>query len=71
MSTDSRQPLRPHTPARLPAALAEYADRLLLGTGLDATEALLIASSQAEAPPELASIQEALRAGWQLADDAS
>ena len=63
--------MRPHTPVQLPAPLAEYADRLLLGTGLDATEALLIASGQAEAPPELAGIQETLRVGWQLAEDAS
>jgi len=50
----------------LPPALADYADRLLLGTGLDALDALRIASGQLEPPTELSSLARALRAGWQL-----
>jgi len=39
----------PHTPAtNLPPALADYADRLLLGTGLDAFDALRIARAELE-----------------------
>ena len=50
----------------LPPALADYADRLLLGTGLDAFDALRIASGQLELPTELSGLARALRAGWQL-----
>ncbi len=57
----------PHTPApTLPPALADYADRLLLGTGLDALDALRIASGQLEPLDELSGLARALRAGWQL-----
>jgi hypothetical protein len=53
------------------AALAEYADRLLLSTGLNASDALLIASGDAEPPAELESLACALRAGWRLAPEDS
>ena len=57
----------PHTPApTLPPPLADYADRLLLGTGLDAFDALRIASGELEPPIELSSLARAVRAGWQL-----
>jgi hypothetical protein len=57
-----------HTGAELPAPLADYADRLLLGTGLDAAEAVLIASGELVPPPELRALGSALQAGW-LAED--
>ena len=47
--------------------LVEYANRLLLSTGLAAQDALFIASGRHEAPPELATVTRALRAGWNLA----
>jgi hypothetical protein len=37
----------------LPAALVDYADRLLLGTGLQAGEALLIAGGELDPPTQL------------------
>ena len=59
---------RQHTDGELSAPLADYADRLLLGTGLDAAEAVLIASGQLVPPPELRALGSALQAGW-LAED--
>jgi hypothetical protein len=57
----------PHTPApTLPPALADYADRLLLGTGLDVFDALRIASGELEPPDELSGLARSLRAGWHL-----
>lgn len=50
------------------APLAEYADRLLLSTGLHVEEALLIASGRQDAPPELEPLARALRTGWDTAD---
>ena len=50
----------------LPTALVEYADRLLLSTGLHAEDALLLASGQVDGPSELAELAIALRAGWEL-----
>jgi hypothetical protein len=50
----------------LPAALVEYADRLLLSTGLNAADALRIASSRSDPPDELLGLATALRAGWML-----
>ena len=50
--------------AGLPAPLADYADRLLLGTGLEAADAVLIASRQLEPPAELSGLANALQAGW-------
>jgi hypothetical protein len=51
-------------PHVLPASLVEYADRLLLSTGLTADAALRIAAGDLAAPPELDSVALALRAGW-------
>jgi hypothetical protein len=56
--------------ADVPAPLAEYADRLLLSTGLHAEEALLIASGQVDPPAELEPLARALRAGWDAEDAA-
>jgi hypothetical protein len=50
----------------LSGPLIEYAERLLLGTGLDVDQALRIARGEREAPAELTSLAEALRAGWNL-----
>jgi hypothetical protein len=55
--------------APFPRALAEYADRLLLGTGLDATAALLIASGQLDPRPDLNTLADAVRAGWNMTED--
>jgi len=63
----------PHAPKHLagdvPPALAEYADRLLLGTGLDAVQALRIASGELDPPALLKGLAKALRAGWQLEEE--
>ena len=61
-STDQNIPK--HTGLDLPAALADYADRLLLGTGLDADDAVLIASAHLDPPAELSGLANALQAGW-------
>jgi hypothetical protein len=53
------------------AALAEYADRLLLGTGLTLEDAIAIAGGRLEAAPELRELQAALREAWQLEADQS
>jgi hypothetical protein len=58
-----------HAREELPPALAEYADRLLLGTGLDAADALRIAAGQLDPPTELHGLVMALRAGWRLSED--
>lgn len=52
----------------VPASLAEYADRLLLSTGLHVEEALLLASGQQDPPPGLEPLARALRTGWDTAD---
>jgi hypothetical protein len=52
----------------LPAPLAEYANQLLLGTGLDAQDALLIARGALDPPAELNALASALRAGWELSE---
>ena len=52
----------------LPAPLMEYADRLLLSTGLHAEEALRIASGRLDPPEELDALTVALRAGWGLTE---
>ena len=57
-----------HPGVELPAALADYADRLLLGTGLEAAHAVLIARKQLDLPAELSGLAHALQAGW-LAED--
>ena len=61
-STDQNTPK--HTVVELPAALADYADRLLLGTGLEAADAVLIASGHLDPPAELSRLANALQAGW-------
>jgi hypothetical protein len=53
----------------LPAALAEYAERLLLSTGLSAHDALEIARGALDSPPDLANVADALRAGWLLCEE--
>jgi hypothetical protein len=63
-----QQPPAP-SPAELPRALAEYAEQLLLGTGLEVTDALLLARGEMDAPPELRGLAEALRAGWSAGED--
>jgi len=60
--------MRPSFP-EVPAPLAEYADRLLLSTGLRAEDALLIASGQVEPLPELEALARPLRAGRHRAED--
>ncbi len=55
----------------LPAPLADFADRLLLGTDLDAAAALLIASGQLDVQAELRGLSNALRAGWTAEEDAA
>ena len=68
MTGSTDQNTSKHTNAELPAALADYADRLLLGTGLDAAQAVLIASGKLAPPAELSGLANALRAGW-IAED--
>ena len=50
----------------LAAPLSEYADRMLLSTGLTADDALRIASGELDPPEELGGLALALRAGWDL-----
>ncbi len=54
----------------VPGSLAEYADRLLLSTGLHVEEALLMASGQLDPSPGLEPLARALRTGWDMADSA-
>ena len=65
--------VEPHAPEHrtgdVPPALAEYADRLLLGTGLEVLEALRIASGELDPPAPLKGLAEALRAGWQVEEE--
>jgi hypothetical protein len=51
--------------------VSEYADRLLMSTGLHAEDALRIASGELDPPDELRGLALALRAGWDLAEDRS
>ena len=55
--------------APIPESLTEYADRLLLSTGLHAEDALLIASGRLEPAEELDDLARALRAGWESTGD--
>jgi len=66
-STDLKTALQ--TSWELPAALADYADQLLLGTDLDAADAVRIASGRLDPPAELHGLANALRAGWMAEDD--
>ena len=68
VSTDQNTPK--HTGVDLPAALADYADRLLLGTGLDAADAVSIASRHLDPPNELRGLASALQTGWFAEDPA-
>ena len=52
----------------LPVPLTEYADRLLLSTGLHAEDALRIASGHQEPADELGGLSVALRTGWELTE---
>ena len=65
-SEDGNQPPM----STVPASLAEYADRLLLSTGLHVEEAQLIATGQLDPPPELEPLARALRTGWNTTDSA-
>jgi hypothetical protein len=65
--------MRPPSPnpavvPNLQAPLSEYADRLLMSTGLHAEDALRIASGQLPPPDELGGLAIALRAGWDLTE---
>ena len=53
MTGSTDQNTSKHPGVELPAALADYADRLLLGTDLDAAHAGLIASGRLDLPAEL------------------
>ena len=66
-STD-QQPPAPWRRAELPRPLAEYTEQLLLGTALEVTDALRLASGEVDVPPELRAVAEALRAGWSLTE---
>jgi hypothetical protein len=68
MTGSTDQNTSKHPGVELPAALADYADRLLLGTGLEAADAVLIARKQLDLPAELSGLANALQAGW-LAED--
>ena len=59
-----------HPGVELPAALADYADRLLLGTALEAADAVLIASGHLDPLAELSGLAIAIRAGWFAEDPA-
>jgi len=65
MTESSELDKQPAPISAVSAPLAEYADRLLLSTGLHVEEALLIASGQLDLPPELEPIARALRTGWE------
>ena len=65
LDRDASRPLD----AELPAPLADYAHRLLLGTGLDSADAVLIASGQIEPAADLCGLANALRAGWLAEED--
>jgi hypothetical protein len=69
MTVSTDQNTLKHTGVDLPAALADYADRLLLGTGLDAADAVLIANAHLDSPPELSGLANALQAGWMTEED--
>ena len=67
--TPDQQPRAGLQPTELPPALAEYAEQLLLGTGLEVTDALRMARGELEAAPELRGLAEALRAGWSAGEE--
>jgi hypothetical protein len=59
-------PLKSADGSEMLAALEEYADRLLLSTGLNTHNALGIASGSQKPPVELENVARALRTGWAL-----
>ena len=69
MTGSTDQTIPKHTGVELPAALADYADRLLLGTGLEAADAVLIASGHLVPPTELSALASALQGGWLAEED--
>lgn len=64
MTRSPEPPVAQPTLPDVPAALAEYADRLLLSTGLHAEDVLSIVGGQVEPSAELEPLARALRAGW-------
>jgi hypothetical protein len=54
---------------QLSPELANFADRLLAGSGLSMYDAVRIARGDMDAPSELLGLQEALRAGWLSEED--
>ena len=68
MTEPSKLDGQPVPTSTVPASLAEYADRLLLSTGLHVEDALLIARGEVDPPPELEPLARALRTGWDTAD---
>jgi len=68
MTEPSRLDKQPPPIAAVSAPLAEYADRLLLSTGLHVEEALLMATGRLDPPPELEALARALRSGWDSTD---
>ncbi len=69
VSTTGDRELPTPVDVQVPAALAEYADRLLLSTGLHAEDALLIAGGKLDPPAEMQQLAIALRAGWKLTEE--
>jgi hypothetical protein len=70
MTEPSRLDEQPLPISAVPASLAEYADRLLLSTGLHVEDALLIARGELDPAPELEPLARALRIGWDTANSA-
>ena len=70
MTEPSKLVEQPGVISTVAASLAEYADRLLLSTGLHVEDALVFASGQLEPPPGLELLARALRTGWDMADSA-
>jgi hypothetical protein len=70
MTGSTDQNTSKHPGVELPAALADYADRLLVGTGLEAAHAVLIARKELDLPAELSGLAHALQAGWLTEDPA-
>ena len=69
MTGSTDQNTSKHPGVELPATLADYADRLLLGTGLEAADAVLIAMGHMDVPAELSGLANALQAGWLAEED--
>ena len=65
MSAQQAGEMPPQDGLEVPPTLADYADRLLISTGLHVEDALLIARGEIQTPPGLEGLARALRAGWQ------